>query len=143
MRSGQHPHSQSKSSRNQKRVRCENTRSRKQDSGSVLQQGTMNSEPRYNSRRPTPAASPPNETKRNQTKLPGNPRTVEKDCVRPIRFRTDAVTSSNTGVRACFRMTETRKLPGAPKAAERLRQKVQPVHDVCVDSIRFFHDGAN
>eukprot|EP00903_Cladosiphon_okamuranus_P007942 g7667.t1 len=50
--------------------------------------------------------------------------TVEKDCVRPVRFRTDAVTSSNTGVPACFRTTETRKLPGVPKAAERLRKKV-------------------
>lgn len=67
---------------------------------------------------PTPAVSPYTNRKT------GTHRTIEKDCVRPIRFRTDAVTSSNTGVRARFRMTETRKLPGAPKAAERLRQQV-------------------
>ncbi|CAM9763769.1 unnamed protein product [Scytosiphon promiscuus] len=49
--------------------------------------------------------------------------TVEKDCVRPVRFKTDAVTSANTGVPARFRSTETRVLPGTPKAVERLRTK--------------------
>ncbi|CAM9102114.1 unnamed protein product [Hapterophycus canaliculatus] len=49
--------------------------------------------------------------------------TVEKDCVRPVRFKTDAVTSANTGVPARFRLTETRALPGTPKAVERLRTK--------------------
>ncbi|CAM9776175.1 unnamed protein product [Ectocarpus sp. 12 AP-2014] len=49
--------------------------------------------------------------------------TVEDDCVRPVRFKTDAVTSANTGVPARFRMSEMRKLPGTPKAVERLRAK--------------------
>ncbi|CAM9725418.1 unnamed protein product [Pylaiella littoralis] len=49
--------------------------------------------------------------------------TVEKDCVRPVRFRTDAVASANTGVPLRFRTIETRKLPGTPKAVERLRAK--------------------
>eukprot|EP00752_Nemacystus_decipiens_P005539 g5011.t1 len=55
--------------------------------------------------------------------------TVEKDCVRPIRFRTDAVTSSNTGVPGRFRTTETRKLPGVlergPMGVVQLRQALQ------------------
>ncbi|CAN0437235.1 unnamed protein product, partial [Ectocarpus sp. 13 AM-2016] len=41
-----------------------------------------------------------------------------------VRFKTDAVTSANTGVPARFRMSEMRKLPGTPKAVERLRAKV-------------------
>lgn len=51
-------------------------------------------------------------------------RTVEKDCARPVRFKTDAVISANTGVPPQFRLTQTRKLPGTPKALERLRAKV-------------------
>lgn len=75
---------------------------------------------------PPPPPTPPASTmKRNETNHTDHLRTVEKDCVRPIRFRTDAVTSSNSGVPAQFHTTETRKLPGAPKAAERLRQQVQ------------------
>lgn len=52
------------------------------------------------------------------------PRTVEADSVRPVRFRTDAVTSANMGVPAGFRLGETRKLPGKPKAVDRFVAKV-------------------
>eukprot|EP00904_Undaria_pinnatifida_P000803 jgi/Undpi1/10723/HiC_scaffold_29.g13171.m1 len=49
--------------------------------------------------------------------------TVEADSVRPVRFVTDAVTSSNMGVPLRFRSGETRKFPGKPKAVDRLLAK--------------------
>lgn len=47
--------------------------------------------------------------------------------MRPVRFRTDAVTSANMGVPAAFRLGETRKLPGKPKAVDRFVAKVMHV----------------
>lgn len=46
------------------------------------------------------------------------------DSIRSVRFQTDSVISANAGVLPIFRQKQTRVLPGAPKAVDRLREAV-------------------